>query len=85
MQRRAKHLSGVLNHFWSKEYLLELRDAHRQRGLTSATVDATVGDVVMVKTILEDSAKIQELITGADGQTRGAILQLANRLTRLEN
>ncbi len=33
----------------------------------------------MAKTILEDSAKIQELITGADGQTRGAILQLANK------
>jgi hypothetical protein len=33
LQRRAKHLNSVLNHFWkrwSKEYLLELRDAHRQ-------------------------------------------------------
>ena len=33
LNRRAKHLNCVLNHFWkrwSKEYLLELRDAHRQ-------------------------------------------------------
>ncbi len=32
LQRRAKHLSGVLNHFWRRWrrwYLLELRDAHR--------------------------------------------------------
>ena len=31
LQKRAKHLNGVLNHFWkrwSREYLLELRDTH---------------------------------------------------------
>ena len=31
LQRKTKHLSSVLNHFWkrwSKEYLIELRDAH---------------------------------------------------------
>ena len=33
LQRRAKHLNSVLNHFWkrwSREYLLELRDTHHQ-------------------------------------------------------
>ena len=32
LQRRAKHLNSVFNHFWkwwSKEYLLELRDIHQ--------------------------------------------------------
>lgn len=31
LQRRAKHLNSVLNHFWKrwrKEYLLELRNTH---------------------------------------------------------
>ena len=33
LQKRAKHLNSVLNHFWrrwSQEYLLEVRDTHRQ-------------------------------------------------------
>ena len=33
LQRRARYLSSVLNHFWkrwTKEYLSELREAHRQ-------------------------------------------------------
>ena len=34
VQRRARHLNSVLNHFWkrwSKEYLLELREAHQHQ------------------------------------------------------
>ena len=40
LQKRAKHLSRVLNHFWkrwSKEYLLELRNAHSQNHSTSTS------------------------------------------------
>ena len=51
LQRRAKHLSSVLNHFWkrwSKEYLLELRDAHRQKYSTSTSTNIRVGDVALV-------------------------------------
>ena len=32
LQKRARHLNNVINHFWNrwvKEYLLELRNAHR--------------------------------------------------------
>ena len=51
LQRRAKHLSVVLYHFWkqwSKESLLELRDAHRQKRTTSTSANIRVGDVVLV-------------------------------------
>ena len=46
LQRRAKHLSSVLNHFWkrwSKEYLLELRDSHRQKYSAGSSPPAKVG------------------------------------------
>ena len=87
LQRRAKHLSNVLNHFWrrwSKEYLLELRDTHRQKYSTSTSTTVKVGDVVLVHD--QDHprgfwkmAKVQKLITGRDGQTRGAVLKVANK------
>ena len=87
LQRRTKHLSNVLNHFWrrwSTEYLLELRDAHRQKHPTSTSSTVGVGDIVLVYD--QDHprgfwkmAKVQKLITGRDGQTRGAVLKVANR------
>ena len=50
LKKRAKHLNSVLNHFWkwwNKEYLLELRDAHRQRHVRSST-PVKIGDIVLV-------------------------------------
>ena len=50
-QRRARYLSSVLNHFWrrwSKEYLLELRNAHRQRPSACSSHIIAVGDIVVV-------------------------------------
>ena len=83
LQRRAEHLSNVLNHFWrwSKDYLLELRDAHRQ---TSTLTTVKVGDVVLVHN--QDhprgfwkTAKGKKLITRRDGQTRGAVSKVVNK------
>ena len=51
LQRRARYLSSVLNHFWSrwsKEYLLKLRDAHRQKHSTGTSTTMQVGDIVLV-------------------------------------
>ena len=45
LQKRARHLNSVLNHFWnrwSKEYLLELREAHRQRTRTGSSFEAPI-------------------------------------------
>lgn len=87
LQRRAKHLSSVLNHFWKRwgrEYLLELRDAHRQRGPKKSDNPIAVGDVVLVHD--ENSprgfwkiARVERLITGKDGAVRGAVLKVASK------
>ena len=64
--------------------MLELRDAHRQKHPTSAVPTVGVGAIVLVHD--QDHprgfwkmAKVQKLITGRDGQTRGAVLKVANR------
>ena len=87
LQRRAKHLNSVLNHFWrrwSKEYLLELRDAHRQRSVVGTPNPVKKGDIVLVHD--QDRprgfwkiAQVEKLITGKDGLVRGATLRLPTK------
>ena len=51
LDRRMKHLTNLLNHFWRRwrnEYLLELRDAHRHHKGNEADPTIKVGDVVIV-------------------------------------
>ena len=61
LQRRAKHLNSVLNHFWrrwSREYLLELKDTDRQRSTGNSHKSVKAGDMVLVHNqpqgVLED-------------------------------
>ena len=89
LTKRARHLNCTLDQFWSrwrKEYLLELREAHRgHHGHTNPTPVA-VDDVVIVHS--EDrpqgfwrlgSYRIKEVLPGRDGNIRGAILQVSGR------
>jgi len=75
LQKRARHLNNVINHFWNrwvKEYLLELRNAHRYPNTQSQSLPAArVGD----KVVIHDSdlprgfwktARIVKLIKGKD-------------------
>ena len=87
LTRRMIYLNKVLEHFWTrwkKEYLLELRDSHRHvkhppKESNCGTI--SVGDIVLVH---EDNrprgfwkvAKVESLIKGADGLTRGAIVKV---------
>ena len=51
LQRRAKHLNSMLNHFWrrwSREYLLELRDTHCQRSTENSHKSIETGDMVLI-------------------------------------
>ena len=87
LQRRAKHLNRVLNHFWkrwSKEYLLELRDTHRRRHASKTSTPLKIGDIVVVHD--EDHprgfrkfAMVEKLLTGQDGLVRGAVLRVSSR------
>ena len=76
LQKTAKHLSSVLNHFWkswSKEYLLGLRDAHRQKCSSNTSPVVKVGDVVLVHNQDHPQgfwkmAQVQKLLTGRNSQ-----------------
>ena len=51
LNKRMQHLNNVINHFWKRwrsEYLLELRNSHRNA--TQRTTDrvVSIGDVVIV-------------------------------------
>ena len=51
LDRRMRHLSNVMNHFWKrwrKEYLLELRNSHRNVTQHSSNRVVSIGDVVIV-------------------------------------
>ena len=94
LTRRTKHLSNTLNHFWKRwrsEYLAELRESHRHLLKKSrGKPQVSVGDVVIVH---EEGlargfwklGRIQSLMIGQDGKTRGATIRLAakNRSTSL--
>ena len=88
LTKRMKHLASVLNHFWRRwrlEYLSELRESHRysaRKSLSRSPVSK--GDVVIVHddTLprgLWKLGRIQELLTGRDGQTRAAVVRVALR------
>ena len=81
LTKRMKHLNVVLNHFWKhwkSEYLLSLREVHRECSTNSSVAPINTGDIVILQ---EDKpramwrlAKVKELITGRDGKVRAAIL-----------
>ena len=81
LTKRIVYLSHVLDHFWrrwKKDYLLELRNSH--------------GDIVIIQETDQPRefwrlAKIEDLITGSDGQARGDRIRtwrVGNRLTYLQ-
>ena len=94
LDRRMRHLSNVMNHFWKRwrnEYLLELRNSHRNVTQHSPNRVVSVGDVVIVHD--EDQprgkwriGKVEALVTGSDGHARGTVVRVktkAGRLTKL--
>ena len=81
LTQRMRHLNKTVDDFWRRwrsEYLLELRESHCHLDLARGVVRRiTIGDIV----IIHDDAhprglwklgKVEKLITGADGHTRGA-------------
>ena len=88
LQRRAKHLNNALNHFWrrwSKEYLLELRNSHRQQPIAKQrSPPVEVGEIVVVHDQdhprgLWKMARVEKTITGRDGMVRGAVVRLPSK------
>ena len=51
LNKRAKHLCNVMNHFWrtwKNEYLTELRDSHRPSAKSTKPTPIAVGYIVFV-------------------------------------
>lgn len=85
--KRMNHLSRVMNHFWRRwrdEYLMELRDAHRHSAKDTVPEPVAVGDIVVVHDEdlprgLWKLARVEGLVTGADGMIRGATIRVKSK------
>jgi hypothetical protein len=86
LRKRAKYLSNTLNHFWKRwrsEYLVELRESHRQSKKNSPMQPPiTAGDIVVVHDEnlprgFRKLGRVEEVIAGRDGRVRGATVKLA--------
>ena len=87
LQKSAKRLNNVINHFWShwvKEYLLKLCNAHRYPNTRGQSSPVQEGDVVVVQdTDLPRGfwkiARVMRLLRGKDGHQHAAVLRVAPR------
>ena len=87
LTRRMKYFSSTINHFWKRwrsEYLAELRESHKHLlGKSRRAPQVSIGDIVIVH---DESlpcsfwklGRVDKLITGKDGQTRGATVSIAS-------
>ena len=85
LNARLKHLNYSLDSFWKRwrrEYLLELREAHRHHR-SSGESQLVEGDIVVVYTDNQPRScwklgRIERMIIGADGQRRAATVRVSN-------
>ncbi|XP_011408730.1 PREDICTED: uncharacterized protein LOC100636053, partial [Amphimedon queenslandica] len=85
LTRRMEFLNRQLSHFWNrwrKEYLLELREAHRIHLRNSpGRYWMQVGDIVVIhsdekKRGFWSNGRVEELLTGRDGNVRSAVVRV---------
>ena len=87
LTRRSRYLNAALDHFWrrwSKEYLIGLREMHSHYKKSSRTPRVAVGDVVIIHSDDQPRGmwrlgKVEELLTGPDGEHRAAVLRVAGQ------
>ena len=90
LPRRRRYLGLLLQHFWkrwSREYVTELRNLHRQRSRPESRMSISVGDVV---TVFEDNlprsqwrlGRVEQLIPGADNCVRAAVIKVITKSGR---
>ena len=90
LSKRMSHLSNAMNHFWYRwknEYLMELRDSHRRSAKSSNPTPIAVGDIVVVHDEEQPRgfwrlARVEDLLTGADGLVRGATIRVKSKNRR---
>ena len=90
LPRRRRYLGLLLEHFWkrwSREYVTELRNRHRQHSRPGSRISISVGDVV---TVFEDNlpqsqwrlGRVEQLIPGADNSVRAAVVKVITKTGR---
>ena len=90
LPRRRKYFGLLLEHFWrrwSREYVTELRNLHRQKSRPRSSIAVSEGDVV---TVLEDNlprsqwklGRVEQLIHGADDRVRAAVVKVISKSGR---
>ena len=87
LTRRAKHHKHLLSQFtmkWRKDYLLSLREHHRQGTSSKGSLSIKLGDVVLVKGDLSNRAfwrlgVVEELLPGRDDNVRAAVVKVADK------
>ena len=95
LTKQMVYLSRVLDHSWErwkKDYLSELRNSHRHTPNKHPADPINIGNIVIVQETDQPRgfwrlAKIEDLITGSDGQVRGARIltrTVGNRLNYLQ-
>ena len=87
--RRRKYLRLLLEHFWrrwSRDYVTELRNLHRQKSRPRSSIAVSEEDV----TVLEDNlprsqwklGRVEQLIHGADDRVRAAVVKVISKSGR---
>ena len=87
---RRRYLQLLLEHFWkrwSREYVTELRNLHRQKSRPERSISISVGDVV---TLFEDNlprsqwrlGRVEQLIPSSDDSVRAAVVRVITKTGR---
>ena len=84
LTRRARHHKNLLQQVtkqWRQEYLTGLREQSNARNKGNAVQEISVGDIVLLKNdstnrIHWKIARVEEIIPGADGKVRAAIVKV---------
>lgn len=85
LSRRMSFISRIIGQFWirwKREYLLELREAHRLTFRQSPTREQIhIGDVVVVHSDDKrrgfwNTGRVEEVIPGRDGEIRAAVVRV---------
>ena len=83
LSARLKYFNRSLEKRWRREYLVELREAHRHYR-SNGEPEISEGDIVLVHSESHPRSqwklgKVQKVLVGTDGQKRAAVVMVTNK------
>ncbi len=92
LSKRVRYLNDIISHFWQRwrnEYLVELRNAHRNHRKLQEKSCVEIGDIMLVHDENHPRSfwrigRIRDLVTSkeGDGNSRGAVVQVMSKKGR---